>query len=111
MIRFCIRVLDRARVWKLLRWHCQQQKFQHTPTQMLARLAGTSARSLARPRAAPLASFLRHGSSQTIRSSAALIDPAVLARDQAKPVLSTDKIDAMHYADCFGRFLFVTTTP
>ena len=52
---------------------------------MLARLAGTSARSLARPRAAPLASFLRHGSSQTIRSSAALIDPAVLTRDDSKP--------------------------
>ena len=51
---------------------------------MLARLAGTSAWSLARPRAAPLASFLRHGSSQTIRSTAALIDPAVLTRDDSK---------------------------
>ena len=53
---------------------------------MLARLAGTSARSLARPRAAPLASFLRYGSSQTIRSSAALIDPAVLSRDDTSKV-------------------------
>ena len=54
---------------------------------MLARLAGTSARSLARPRAAPLASFLRHGSSQTIRSAAALIDPAVLSRDDGSKSL------------------------
>ena len=80
---------------------------------MLARLAGTSARSLARPRAAPLASFLRYGSSQTIRSSAALIDPAVLARDQAKPVLSTDKIDALLHGDTeveHGRYASIAPT-
>ena len=38
---------------------------------MLSRLTGSSLRVLARPRAAPLASFLRYGSSQTIRSTAA----------------------------------------
>jgi hypothetical protein len=67
---------------------------------LLSRLATTSARTLVRPRAAPLARFLRHGSSQTVRSTTALIDPAVLTRDQAKPpVLSTDKIDALLHGD------------
>ena len=81
---------------------------------LLSRLATTSARTLVRPRAAPLARFLRHGSSQTVRSTTALIDPAVLTRDQAKPpVLSTDKIDALLHGDTeieHGRYASVAPT-
>merc|ERR1712176_735879 len=43
---------------------------------------GTATRLVARPR--PLAAAIRSGSSQTIRSTAALIDPAVLTRDDSK---------------------------
>ena len=50
---------------------------------MLSRLTGSSLRVLARPRAAPLASFLRYGSPQTLKSTAALIDPAGLTRDDS----------------------------
>ena len=46
------------------------------------RLASTATRLVARPR--PLAAAIRSGSSQTIRSTAALIDPAVLTRDDSK---------------------------
>jgi hypothetical protein len=50
---------------------------------LLTRLARSATRLGARPR--PLAAaILRSGSSQTIRSSAALIDPAVLTRDDSK---------------------------
>ena len=69
---------------------------------MLSRLTGSSLRVLARPRAAPLASFLRYGSSQTIRSSAALIDPAVLTRDDSKsgPALHTaEDLHALLHGD------------
>ena len=84
---------------------------------MLARLAGTSARSLARPRAAPLASFLRYGSSQTVRSTTALIDPALVSRDEAKPpALQKDKIDELLHANTtlstveHGRYASVAPT-
>ena len=46
------------------------------------RLASTATRLVARPR--PLAAAIRSGSSQTIRSTAALIDPSVLTRDDSK---------------------------
>ena len=79
---------------------------------LLTRLARSATRLGARPR--PLAAtILRSGSSQTIRSSAALIDPAVLARDQAKPVLSTDKIDALLHGDTeveHGRYASIAPT-
>ena len=52
---------------------------------LLTRLARSATRLGARPR--PLAAaILRSGSSQTIRSSAALIDPAVLSRDDSSKV-------------------------
>ena len=54
---------------------------------MLLSRVSTATRILARPRAAPLASFLRYGSSQTVRSTAALIDPAVLSRDDGSKSL------------------------
>ena len=70
---------------------------------LLSRLATTSARTLVRPQAAPLARFLRHGSSQTVRSSAALIDPAVLSRDdssKAGPALhAAENLDALLRGD------------
>ena len=84
---------------------------------LLSRIATTSARTLVRPRAAPLARFLRHGSSQTIRSSAALIDPALLSRDEAKPpALQKDKIDELLHANTtlstveHGRYASVAPT-
>ena len=67
-------------------WLCQQPKFNTDQLMLLSRIATTSVRTLVRPRAAPLARFLRHGSSQTLRSSAALIDPAVLSRDDSSKV-------------------------
>ena len=48
------------------------------------RLASTATRLVARPR--PLAAAIRSGSSQTIRSSAAQIDPAVLSSDDSSKV-------------------------
>ena len=63
--------------------HNSTQKHTH----MLLSRVSTSVRILTRPKASPLASFLRHGSSQTVRSTAALIDPAVLSRDDgSKPL-------------------------
>ena len=53
---------------------------------MLTRIASTATRVVVRQRPRPLAHFLRSASSQTIRSSAALIDPAVLSRDDSSKV-------------------------
>ena len=53
---------------------------------MLTRIASTATRVVVRQRPRPLAHLLRSGSSQTIRSSAALIDPAVLTRDDSSKV-------------------------
>ena len=75
---------------------------------LLSRLATTSARTLVRPRAAPLARFLRHGSSQPVRSTTALIDPALLSRDEAKP-----PIDALLHGDTaieHGRYASIAPT-
>ena len=81
---------------------------------MLTRFATTATRVVAHQRPRPLAHLLRSGSSQTVRSTTALIDPAVLTRDQAKPpVLSTDKIDALLHGDTeieHGRYASVAST-
>jgi len=81
---------------------------------MLTRIASTATRVVVRQRPRPLAHLLRSGSSQTVRSTTALIDPAVLTRDQAKPpVLSTDKIDALLHGDTaieHGRYASIAPT-
>ena len=80
-----------------------QPKFNTDRLMLLSRLATTSARTLVRPQAAPLARFLRHGSSQTVRSTAALIDPALLSRDdssKAGPALhAAENLDALLRGD------------
>ena len=85
-------------------WHCQTAEIQHRRLMLLSRLATTSARTLVRPRAAPLASFLPHGSSQTVRSTTALIDPAVLSRDD-----SSKAGPALHAAGNLDALLHGTT--
>ena len=75
----------------------------HRPTHMLTRIASTATRVVVRQRPRPLAHLLRSGSSQTVRSTTALIDPALLSRDdssKAGPALhAAENLDALLRGD------------